>query len=174
MSILRRKKCDGHFVIFSSWRLFIITVWLWHRHHKVPQQRLVANAALSSSSFFCNTVFNWIGNHETGGYITMPTRDIFLSLQLCPHPISSVHTHTLSLSPTATHFHKRAPVACLHPQFNSYDLMLPPADIYDCVHPRPCICYPHRPICFSYLAPQIKYVFTIFTPPLSLKRIFFF
>lgn len=88
-------------------------------HHRVPQQRFVGNTALTSSSFFCNTIFSWIKNHATGGYITMPTMDIFLS----PYCISVYAptqflscSHTHSLSPSATHFHKHAPEARLHPQ----------------------------------------------------------
>lgn len=46
-----------------------------------PSAEVCGSRSLSSSSSVsCNTTFNWIGNRETGSYITVPTRDIFLSL----------------------------------------------------------------------------------------------
>ena len=60
---------------------------------KSPSRGLWQTQPSHPPSFFCN-IFNWIRKHETGGYITAPTRDIFLSLHLClcPHPISLSHT----------------------------------------------------------------------------------
>lgn len=62
---------------------------------------------------------------------------------------------------------EHASVARLQPRFNINDLMLHPADIYDCVHPQPCILQPTpaRTVLISCTTNK-KAVFTIFTPPL--------
>lgn len=123
---------------------------------------------------------NWI-NAETGGYITMPTRDIFLSAHLfpSPHPIFShalsfalplplTDTHSLPLHLTSTNmlqkhiFSLNVPVKTFCCFFHLTSVTVSTHTVH--LQPTPAYMLPvSNTINISVL--------TIFTPPLSLDMI---
>lgn len=81
LNILEKKlwACTQHYIKYQiqmSFQLTVVKLLLV----VLGSCKNVVTAAHPSFFFFnCNTIFNWIRNHKTDGYITMPTRDIFLS-----------------------------------------------------------------------------------------------